>query len=153
MLRNTLYEQDRILPNGKSVYQQALDEINHGKKQSHWMWYIFPSVCTVWGHSKPHVNLPSVLSMKDYIEHPILGLRLVQITEAVLHQLRSGISISTLMNGSPDDEKFRITMTAAELVCHYYFIHETCFSQINRMTNWYQPVADQFKFEVAQLRK
>ena len=66
-----------------NTYQTALEEVKSGKKKTHWIWFIFPQRI---GLGTSHNSRYYALSREeaiDYIEHPILRDRLVEITEAV----------------------------------------------------------------------
>jgi uncharacterized protein (DUF1810 family) len=67
------------------TYEQALKEIRNGKKLSHWMWYVFPQLE---GLGVSVVSKKFAIASKEeamaYLAHPILGFRIVEITEALL---------------------------------------------------------------------
>lgn len=90
-------------------YDVALAEIRNGRKQSHWMWYIFPQFDGL-GFS-PTSRLYSIKSAAEaeaYLSHPILGARLLQCAEAVL-QIEGRTAFEIF--GSPDDSKLRSCAT------------------------------------------
>jgi calpastatin len=66
-------------------YTQALKEIKTGRKVSHWIWYIFPQLCGL-GHSRlsHFYGISDRAEAKAYLNHPILGSRLKEISEALL---------------------------------------------------------------------
>jgi len=90
-------------------YLTALTEIQGGRKRSHWMWYIFPQIAGL-GYSE----MAKRFAIKDlseaiaYLGHPVLGERLIRISEALLNL--SGNNAYTVM-GTPDDLKLRSSMT------------------------------------------
>jgi uncharacterized protein (DUF1810 family) len=91
------------------VYAQALDELRRGAKRSHWMWYIFPQLAGL-GHSSTarFYAIADQPEAEAYLAHPLLGSRLVECTQAMLmHPDKSAHAIL----GSPDDLKFRSSMT------------------------------------------
>ena len=70
-----------------SSYQQALKEVKAGAKTSHWIWYIFPQMAGIKGtHSKPALfyGINGRLEAYQYINHPVLRARLVEISQAVI---------------------------------------------------------------------
>ena len=70
-----------------SSYQQALKEVKAGAKTSHWIWYIFPQMAGIKGtHSKPALfyGINGRLEAYQYINHPTLRARLIEITQAVI---------------------------------------------------------------------
>lgn len=99
----------RFMDAQRETYAQALRELRHGRKRSHWMWFIFPQLEGL-GRSPTaqHFALRSLHEARAYLVHPILGERLRMVTRAVLaHPNRSLLEIF----GQPDDMKFRSSMT------------------------------------------
>lgn len=90
------------------AYENALREINSGKKYGHWIWFIFPQI-TGLGHSyESHCfAISSIEEARAYLQHPVLGPRLMEISEALLRQSGSAYSIL----GRPDDLKVRSCIT------------------------------------------
>ena len=91
------------------VYSQVVAELRAGHKRSHWMWFIFPQIAGL-GHSAmaQRFAIGSRAEASAYLEHPVLGARLRACTELVLAV--ENRSIGKIM-GSPDDLKFRSSMT------------------------------------------
>lgn len=92
----------------------ALSEIKNGRKESHWMWYIFPQIEGL-GHS-PTAQYYAIQDRKEaecYIEHPLLGSRLLEISGELL-KLKSSDARAVL--GWPDDMKLKSSMTLFEAV-------------------------------------
>ena len=91
------------------VYAQALAELRAGRKTSHWMWFIFPQVAGL--GSSPTSRFYAIGSLGEaraYLEHHMLGPRLVECARAVLgHRDRTAHQVF----GSPDDAKLRSSMT------------------------------------------
>ena len=90
-------------------FEQALYEIRSGRKQSHWMWYVFPQFDGLgYSPSSKFYSIKSVAEAKDYLAHPILGPRLTECVETLLRlEKRSAYDIF----GSPDDVKLRSCAT------------------------------------------
>src|SRR5262249_59196898 len=86
-----------------------LGEIRSGRKQSHWMWYIFPQFDGLgFSSTSQRYSIKSVAEAKAYLAHPVLGPRLRECAEAVLGvEGRSAFEIF----GSPDDMKLRSSAT------------------------------------------
>ena len=90
-------------------YEQALTEIERGQKQSHWMWYIFPQIDGLaFSSTSKHYSIKSVEEAKAYLDHPVLGPRLLVCAEAVVRVERRS---ATEIFGSPDDLKLRSCAT------------------------------------------
>jgi uncharacterized protein (DUF1810 family) len=103
------YDLSRFLLAQEAVYEQALSEIRSGGKRSHWMWYIFPQIDGLgFSSTAKHYAIKSLLEAKAFLEHPVLGPRLVECAEAVLSL--EGRSAKEIF-GSPDDLKLRSCAT------------------------------------------
>lgn len=67
------------------TYQTAFDEIRNGKKNSCWMWYVFPQIQGLgWSGTTAYFSIKNLKEAKDYYDHPILGQRLIEITNMLL---------------------------------------------------------------------
>jgi len=68
-----------------SDYERVLAEIKSGRKQSHWMWYVFPQLDGLAFSSTSKIYaIKSLAEAEAYLRHPVLGPRLIECTEAVL---------------------------------------------------------------------
>jgi uncharacterized protein (DUF1810 family) len=96
------------------VYHQVVSELKAGRKQTHWMWFIFPQV-TGLGFSAMarRFGIVSKSEAKEYLSHNILGPRLRECTQLLLDL--PGKNISAVL-GYPDDLKFRSSMTLFAVV-------------------------------------
>lgn len=105
---------ERYLSAQENAYEQALDEIKKGKKQSHWMWFIFPQLRGL-GFTDYNVyyGIESLKEAELYLNHPILGKRLVEITDALL-QIENKTALEIL--GRPDERKLKSCMTLFSLL-------------------------------------
>ncbi|MDH3550407.1 MAG: DUF1810 domain-containing protein [Gammaproteobacteria bacterium] len=68
-----------------AVYPQVLDELMHGEKTSHWMWFIFPQIAGL-GRSATaqQYAISSAGEAQAYLNHPVLGPRLVECVNFLL---------------------------------------------------------------------
>ena len=92
-----------------SVYPQVVAELSRGRKESHWMWFIFPQIEGL-GFS-PLARKFAISSLAEaaaYLAHPVLGSRLTECTRLV--NLVEGRAIEQIF-GYPDDLKLRSSMT------------------------------------------
>jgi uncharacterized protein (DUF1810 family) len=95
-------------------YEQALAEISQGRKQSHWMWYIFPQLEGLgFSETSRRYSLKSLAEARAYLAHPLLGPRLRTCAEAALRV--EGLSAHDIF-GSPDEMKLKSCATLFELV-------------------------------------
>jgi uncharacterized protein (DUF1810 family) len=90
-------------------YDRALAEIRSGRKKSHWIWYIFPQVEGLgFSSMSRRYSIKSVDEARAYLDHPLLGPRLVECAEAAMGvEGRSAYQIF----GSPDDMKLKSCAT------------------------------------------
>jgi uncharacterized protein (DUF1810 family) len=99
----------RFLGAQDSVYDRVLEELKNGRKRSHWMWYIFPQVDGLgYSATSKHYAIKSTEEARAYLNHPVLGSRLLECAEAVL--AIKGRSASDIF-GYPDDLKLQSSMT------------------------------------------
>ena len=103
------YDLSRFVRAQEPEYAHALSEIKSGRKRSHWMWYIFPQVDGLaFSSTSKHYAIKSLAEAKAYLDHPVLGPRLLACAEAVL--CVEGRSATEIF-GSPDDLKLRSCAT------------------------------------------
>ena len=99
----------RFLDAQSDVYQEVTEELTEGRKQTHWMWFIFPQLAGL-GHSSvaQRYAIRDLDQAKRYIAHPLLGGRLRHDVQLMMsHKDKSASEIL----GSPDDLKFRSCLT------------------------------------------
>jgi len=95
-------------------YPIALAEIKNGRKQSHWMWYIFPQIKGLgFSTTSIYYALKDTGEAMAFLNHPILGSRLIEICNELL-KLKS--SDANQIFGNPDDKKLRSSMTLFSLL-------------------------------------
>jgi uncharacterized protein (DUF1810 family) len=103
------YNLNRFVLAQEADYDQALAEIRRGRKQSHWMWYIFPQYEGLgFSSTSRWYSIKSAAEARAYLDHPVLGPRLRECAEAVLGV--EGRSAHEIF-GSPDDLKLRSCAT------------------------------------------
>lgn len=76
---------DRFVSAQEHCYERALEEVKSGRKESHWMWFIFPQILGL-GMSDTAIfySINDIGEAKLYLEHEVLGPRLVEITKELL---------------------------------------------------------------------
>jgi uncharacterized protein (DUF1810 family) len=103
------FDFDRFLSAQAPIFDTALAELRSGRKRSHWMWFVFPQLRGLGVSSTAQFyGLASLEEARAYLQHPVLGPRLLACTEAVLAVEKRPLSE---IFGSPDDMKFRSCMT------------------------------------------
>ena len=100
---------DRFVTAHSTVIDRVRAELRAGRKQSHWMWFVFPQIAGL-GRSATavHYAITSLDEARAFLAHPVLGERLRDCTKLVLDvEEKSAHDIF----GSPDDLKFHSSMT------------------------------------------
>jgi uncharacterized protein (DUF1810 family) len=105
---------ERFVAAQEGVYPQALTELLRGRKQSHWMWFVFPQLAGL-GRSPTarFYAIASAAEARAYLAHPLLGARLKESSGAILAHRRDG---AEAILGPIDAIKLRSSMTLFEAV-------------------------------------
>jgi len=103
------FDLQRFVEAQNPVYEQVCGELRRGRKSTHWMWFVFPQLRGL-GHSHManHYGIGSREEAEAYLAHPVLGPRLIECTSLV--NAVEGRTVHQIF-GSPDDLKFRSSMT------------------------------------------
>ena len=103
------FDLQRFVDAQEPVFATVLEELQDGRKRSHWMWFIFPQLRGL-GRSATakFYGIASLDEARAYLAHPTLGPRLEKATRAVL--AIQGRTLHAIF-GSPDDMKFHSSMT------------------------------------------
>ncbi|MEQ1581454.1 MAG: DUF1810 domain-containing protein [Steroidobacteraceae bacterium] len=122
------YNLARFVSAQEGAYKRAYREILAARKDSHWMWFVFPQLAGL-GHSDMarRYAISGLPEATAYMEHPVLGPRLLECCEALLKI--EGSSASEIF-GFPDDMKLRSSMTL--------------FAQVGRSRDACRSVLDQY---------
>lgn len=103
------YNLQRFIEAQQKDYATALKEIKNGKKQSHWMWYIFPQIQGLgFSSTSKYYAIKDIDEAAAYLQHDNLGTRLIEICTALL-ALKTNDANKVF--GSPDDLKLRSCIT------------------------------------------
>jgi len=103
------FELNRFIIAQENNYHDVLEELRAGQKQSHWMWYVFPQIDGLaQSATSKYYAIKSIEEAQQYLDHPVLGKRLMECTELVL--AIKGRSVSQIF-GYPDDMKLKSSMT------------------------------------------
>ena len=104
-----LFDPDRFVRAQDAVFERVRRELREGRKRGHWMWYVFPQLSGL-GYSTmaQRYAIASLGEAAAYLEHPILGPRLIECSELV--NKVEGREIGDIFE-SPDDLKFHSCMT------------------------------------------
>ena len=100
---------ERFIDVQETGYERALSEISNGKKESHWMWYVFPQIRGLgFSQTSMFYAITDIHEAEEFLKHPVLGDRLIRICNALLANKSSD---AMQIFGSPDNVKLRSSMT------------------------------------------
>ncbi|WP_439375178.1 DUF1810 domain-containing protein [Bradyrhizobium sp. DASA03120] len=103
------FDLERFVQAQNPVFRDVQGELARGRKQSHWMWFVFPQVAGLgFSAMSQRYAIGSRAEAVAYLAHPVLGPRLIECTRLVLAV--EGRTINAIL-GAPDDAKFRSSMT------------------------------------------
>ena len=112
-MKKTNFNFNRFKSAQEKNYQRALKEVKEGRKRSHWMWFIFPQLHGLGKSRKSkHYGIVNLEEAKAYLAEPVLGQRLVEISE-VLSELPGNIPGEIF--GHTDSLKLKSCMTLFNL--------------------------------------
>src|ERR1017187_2285153 len=99
------YDLERFVLEQDEEIEQVFAELRGGRKEGHWMWFVFPQLKGLgqsWMASK--YGISSRAEAEAYLQHPTLGPRLTESTGFV-NQVEAG-GVEQIF-GYPDYLKFR----------------------------------------------
>jgi len=103
------YDLERFVSAQATMYPRVLAELQAGEKRSHWIWFIFPELKGLgFSEVSQFYGIGSLEEAAAYWRHPVLGPRLEECVRLVSRV--EGKTIQQIL-GSPDDLKFRSSMT------------------------------------------
>jgi uncharacterized protein (DUF1810 family) len=106
---NNAYNLERFIEAQHKTYETALAEIKRGRKQTHWMWFIFPQMDGLgFSETSKFYAIKNIDEAKQFVEHPVLGERLLRICHVLLGSQSNN---ATMIFGRPDDLKLQSSMT------------------------------------------
>ena len=119
------YDLDRFVAaqDRDRTYERALVELSHGAKRTHWMWFVFPQVAGLGQSSNSQrYAISSLDEARAYLQHPVLGPRLIECTRVVAALDGTARSIF----GAIDEQKLQSSMTLFAQAAP----EETAFTQV-----------------------
>ena len=106
------YNLNRFIEAQETTYEVAMLELARGRKESHWVWYVFPQIEGLGkSDTAKFYSIKSLEEGRAYLEHPVLGPRLFEACEILL--TLKDKSINEVM-GFPDDLKLLSSTTLFE---------------------------------------
>lgn len=105
---------DRFVAAQADVYDRVVRELTAGRKQSHWMWFVFPQIAGLGGSAAAILYaIADRAEASAFLAHPLLGTRLRKCSALVMRH--AGTPLRTILD-SPDDLKFHSSMTLFDAV-------------------------------------
>jgi uncharacterized protein (DUF1810 family) len=134
---------DRYKNAQAASYETALKEIRNGKKESHWMWYIFPQIIGLGETSTSiYYSIKSIEEAEEYLNDEVLGTNLREITNTLL-ELESNDPVEVF--GPIDALKLKSSMTLFDTVSsndifnevlEKFYNGEKCLTTINMVNTF-----------------
>lgn len=135
---------DRFIKAQENTYLVALNEIKNGRKQSHWMWYIFPQIKGLgMSETSRYYGIDDEEEAKAYLDNEILGSRLREITSELL---KLNIDNPVDIFGTIDTMKLKSSMTLFD-----YVSDDKIFSQV--LNKYYNGEIDEKTILLCEKRK
>lgn len=135
---------DRFIKAQENNYLVALKEIKNGRKQSHWMWYIFPQIKGLgMSETSRYYGIDGEEEAKAYLDNEILGSRLREITSELL---KLNIDNPVDIFGTIDTMKLKSSMTLFD-----YVSDDKIFSQV--LNKYYNGEIDEKTILLCKKRK
>ena len=123
----TDFDLDRFVAAQHGVYETALEELQAGRKRTHWMWFIFPQVAGLGSSEMARTYaIHSADEAAAYLAHPVLGPRLRACASAAA---RHADDSAEAIFGYPDHLKFHSSMTLFADVAPDEAIFQQCLDR------------------------
>jgi uncharacterized protein (DUF1810 family) len=104
-------ELERFVRAQDGVFDQALGEIEAGRKRTHWMWFVLPQLDGLGSSATARAYaIHDVDEAVAFLGHPVLGPRYRRIVDAVWRQVLAGASVAAVF-GFPDERKLVSSVT------------------------------------------
>lgn len=138
-----MYNLNRFLEAQNLKYLDALKEIKQGKKQTHWMWFVFPQIKGL-GFSDYNFfyGIENLEEAQQYYDHPILGKHLIEISLALL-KIENKTALEIM--GKSDERKLQSCMTLFSLLINTNNVFEVVLDK------YYQGNKDKKTLELLQI--
>ncbi len=108
-MSDDLFNLERFVAAQDPVMARVWGELRAGRKDSHWMWFVFPQIAGLGASEMSRrYAITSLAEAHAYLAHPILGERLRDCTQQVLDVTDGDLG---MIFGWPDDLKFHSSMT------------------------------------------
>ena len=144
------YDLNRFRIAQESCYSQVLQEINNGKKVSHWIWFIFPQIAGL-GKSEiaKRFEIVNIEEAEFYLQDELLSKRLIELTRILAYEIKGKTAQEIF--GFPDYLKFHSSMTLfySSIKSSKHFVDNvdfSCFEDVIR--KYFDGNLDNFTMEI-----
>ena len=122
------YNLQKFVKEYETDYDTALREIRNGRKESHWMWYIFPQLKGLgMSYMAEYFGMSGIDEAKAFLNDPYLGIRIKEISSALL-SLKTNDALAVM--DYPDNLKLKSSMTLFALASDSDTSNENVFKQV-----------------------
>ena len=122
------YDLKRYVKEYETDYDTALREIRNGRKESHWMWYIFPQLKGLgMSYMAEYFGMSGIDEAKAFLNDPYLGIRIKEISSTLL-SLKTNDALAVM--DYPDNLKLKSSMTLFALASDSDTSNENVFKQV-----------------------
>lgn len=122
------YNLQKFVKEYETDYDIALREIKNGRKESHWMWYIFPQLKGLgMSYMAEYFGMSGIDEAKAFLNDPYLGIRIKEISSALL-SLKTNDALAVM--DYPDNLKLKSSMTLFALASDSDTSNENVFKQV-----------------------
>ncbi len=144
------YDLNRFKIAQESCYSQVLQEIKNGKKNSHWMWFIFPQIAGL-GKSEiaKRYEIFNIEEAEFYLQDELLSKRLVELTSILAYEIKGKTAQEIF--GFPDYLKLHSSLTLfySSIKSSKHFVDNvdfSCFEDV--ILKYYDGNLDNFTMEI-----
>lgn len=103
-------ELDMFVDAQDTVWAEVISELSSGRKQTHWMWFVFPQLADLGSSDMAKLyGMHDLTEASEYLKHPVLGARLAEVSKLVLSH--EGKASAEDIFGSLDAQKLQSSMT------------------------------------------
>lgn len=98
------------------IYDTAVDELECGRKRSHWIWFVFPQMKGLgYSYNSNYYGITCREEAEAYLAHKILNERLRKVCRILLEQVKTGKSTIEILGGI-DSKKVQSCLTLFDVV-------------------------------------
>src|SRR4051794_3735982 len=114
-MRSPLDRFHRAQEDPHAGFAAAMAELRAGRKQGHWIWYVFPQLSGLGSSAQSRTyGIDGLEEALAYLDDDLLRARLAEAISVVAEEIRKGVALETLMASSIDVRKLVSSLTLFE---------------------------------------